>query len=203
MKKILILFVLLLLLLTGCGGEKEAPVVEEPREEIVPPSPSEAGEEENPDQEVDNIEEASDEDPLASIDMSLNPNELGEIMILMYHGIGQEESVWQRTPQNFRKDLEYMYQNGYRMISLNDYARGEIKTQAGFTPIILTFDDGRQNNFNLIDVEGERVIDPDCAVGILEEFKSKYPDFNVTASFFGNQPLWPKRISPGKTQVAY
>ena len=105
-------------------------------------------------------------------------------MILMYHGIGPEESVWQRTPDNFRKDLEYMYQNGYRMISLNDYAKGEIKTEAGYTPIILTFDDGRQNNFSYIEENGKIVIDPDCAIGILEEFKNKYPDFNVTASFF-------------------
>jgi len=70
------------------------------------------------------------------------------------------------------------------MISLNDYAKGEIKTEAGFTPIILTFDDGRQNNFNLIEENGEMVLDTDCAIGILEEFKNKYPDFNVTASFF-------------------
>ena len=111
-------------------------------------------------------------------------------MILMYHGIGREESTWQRSSDNFRKDLEYMYQNGYRMISLNDYARGEISTDPGYTPIILTFDDGRQNNFNLIEKNGEMVLDPDCAVGILEEFKEKYPDFNVTASFFlGTNPF--------------
>ncbi|NLJ58551.1 MAG: polysaccharide deacetylase family protein [Tissierellia bacterium] len=70
------------------------------------------------------------------------------------------------------------------MISLNDYAKGQIYTEAGYTPIILTFDDGRQNNFNYIEVKGEIQIDPDCAVGILEEYKSKYPDFKVTASFF-------------------
>ena len=125
-------------------------------------------------------------DPVEAIDLSLKPNELGEIMILMYHGIGQEESNWQRTPENFRKDLQYMYDNKYRMISLNDYSKGEISTEAGYTPIILTFDDGRQNNFNLIKEDGMLVIDPDCAVGILEEFKNKYPDFNITASFFLN-----------------
>lgn len=121
--------------------------------------------------------------PIESIDLSINPNEMGEIMILMYHGIGDKESDWQRTPENFRKDLEYMYKNNYRMISLNDYARGNINTKAGYTPIILTFDDGRKNNFNYINIDGENKIDPDCAVGILEEFKNKYPDFNVTASF--------------------
>ena len=152
-----------------------------------------------------NVEKPSQEnteiinDPIAAIDMTLEPNELGEIMILMYHGIGNEETVWQRTPENFRKDLEYMYQNKYQMISLNDYAIGEINTKAGYTPIILTFDDGRQNNFNFIEVNGEMVLDPDCAVGILEEFKSKYPDFNVTASFFlGTNPFGQKEYAKEK-----
>lgn len=139
----------------------------------------------NEDDDGDNensTEEA--QDPVSQIDLSLKPNELGEVMILMYHGIGDQESDWQRTPENFRRDLEYMYQNKYQMISLNDYARGEINTRAGYTPIILTFDDGRQNNFNYIEENGKLTIDPDCAVGILQEFREKYPDFDVTASFF-------------------
>jgi len=130
------------------------------------------------------IEDVTVIDPISSIDMSLKPNEIGEIMIVMYHGIGEEETAWQRTPENFRKDLEFMYQNGYRMISLNDYAKGIIDTKQGYTPIILTFDDGRQNNFDVTESNGEYVINPDCAIGVLEEFKAKYPDFNVTASFF-------------------
>ncbi|HKM01903.1 MAG TPA: polysaccharide deacetylase family protein, partial [Sedimentibacter sp.] len=189
MKKIFILIALLIL--TGCVSE--TPVVEAPIEEIKPPLESE-------NTEVDTeIKEPTEEDIIAAIDMSLNPNELGEVMILMYHGIGEEESTWQRTPDNFRKDLEYMYQNGYQMISLNDYAKGEIKTKAGFTPIILTFDDGRQNNFNFIEVNGEMVLDPDCAIGIMEEFKNKYSDFDVTASFFlGTNPFGQKEYAQEK-----
>lgn len=149
------------------------------------------------------LEEKSKEiiDPIATIDLTLKPNELGEIMILMYHGIGEEENIWQRTPENFRKDLEYMYQNKYQMISLNDYAKGEIKTKAGYTPIILTFDDGRQNNFNFIEVNGEIILDPDCAIGVLEEFKAKYSDFNVTASFFlGTNPFGQKEYAKEKLE---
>ncbi|MFA6782838.1 MAG: polysaccharide deacetylase family protein [Sedimentibacter sp.] len=187
MKKIIILIALLMM--TGCT----APTAETPEEPPVVEAPVDVHpEEQETDTDKSNEEDKdlTEEDIIASIDMSLNPNELGEIMILMYHGVGPEESVWQRTPDNFRKDLEYMYQNGYRMISLNDYAKGEIKTEAGFTPIILTFDDGRQNNFNFIEANGEMVLDPDCAIGILEEFKNKYPDFNVTASFFlGTNPF--------------
>lgn len=192
----LILAIITLMLLPACSKVTgETPAITEENEQT-----------EVPDNENDiNAEKPSEEsteiinDQIAAIDMTLEPNELGEIMILMYHGIGNEETVWQRTPENFRKDLEYMYQNKYQMISLNDYAKGEINTKAGYTPIILTFDDGRQNNFNFTDVNGEMVLDPDCAVGILEEFKSKYPDFNVTASFFlGTNPFGQKEYAKEK-----
>lgn len=200
MRKIFVLIALLLM--TSCKGQ--TPLVEIPVEGKQPI----ADEQNNTDNEEpkapeepvkEDVKEPTKEDIIASIDLSLSPNELGEIMILMYHGVGSEESTWQRTPENFRKDLEYMHQNGYQMISLNDYAKGDIKTKAGFTPIILTFDDGRQNNFNYIEVNGEMVIDPDCAVGIMEEFKQKYPDFNVTASFFlGTNPFGQKEYAQEK-----
>lgn len=183
MKKFFIAIIILLLIsTTGCLSNDSESVrapgnTDEIENNLEETSKSEIEEEK--------VEEDIPVNPLEEIDMSLNPNEMGEIMILMYHGIAEEETTWERTPDNFRKDLEYMYQNGYRMISLNDYAKGIINTEAGYTPIILTFDDGRQNNFNIIEKDnGEIEIDPDCAVGILEEFKEKYPDFNVTASFF-------------------
>lgn len=184
MKKntILIIFLVIALLFSGCTKDnKQVNTNENKQQQEVEETNN--GEDTSEEEKIEDVKE-EEVNPIDKIDLSLKPNELGEIMILMYHGIGQEETTWQRTPDNFRKDLEYMYQNGYRMISLNDYARGEIKTAAGYTPIILTFDDGRQKNFNLIEKNGELIIDPDCAIGILEEFKSKYPDFNVTASFF-------------------
>lgn len=182
MKKGIILIALLLM--TSCAAPAADTSFDTPPEADEPVLEEPSDEEHDKVTENEDSKELGEEDIIASIDMSHKPNELGEIMILMYHGIGPEESLWQRTPDNFRKDLEYMYQNGYRMISLNDYARGEIKIEAGFTPVILTFDDGRRNNFNLIEEKGEMVLDPDCAIGILEEFKNKYPDYNVTASFF-------------------
>lgn len=129
--------------------------------------------------------------PLDEIDITLKPNELGEVMILMYHSIGEPESDWTRIPENFRKDLEYLYENGYRAISLRDFAKGNITVDAGYTPFILTFDDGNKNNFNLIKTDGEYTIDPNCAVGILEEYKEKYPEFNLTATFYlyGTNPF--------------
>lgn len=130
-------------------------------------------------------------------------NELGNVPIMMYHGIENIEKTnyiggnidkdgYQRTATAFRNDLEFYYNNGYRMIRLNDYVNGKIDVSLGKSPIILTFDDGLKNNILItgLDDNGEIIIDPNSAVGILEEFKNKYPDFNVTATFFLNAGLF-------------
>lgn len=120
----------------------------------------------------------------------LKPNEAGQVMVLMYHHIATEEAEWTRTPENFRKDLNTLYEKGYRPISLKDYAIGNITTQAGYTPVVLTFDDGNQNNFNMIqDSKGDWVIDPDSAVAILVDFNEKHPDFPLEATFFLNDNI--------------
>ena len=126
-----------------------------------------------------------------------NVNELGNVPIMMYHGIidteenqytggNVDKNGYNRTSKAFREDLEFYYNNGYRMIRLNDYVDGIIDVELGFSPIILTFDDGNQNNFNVLgrNSDGSLQIDPNSAVGILEEFKKKHPDMHVTATFF-------------------
>ena len=126
-------------------------------------------------------------------------NELGRVPIMMYHGIENIKSAdtkfvggnvdidgYNRTAEAFREDLEFFYNSGYRMIRLIDYVNGIIDCPAGYSPIIITFDDGYENNIkiNKINADGTLNIDKDSAVGILEEMKEKYPDFNVTATFF-------------------
>ena len=129
-------------------------------------------------------------------------NELGRVPIMMYHGIHNVEAKYtggnvdkdgyQRTSSAFRNDLEFYYSNGYRMVRLIDYVNGIIDVPLGYSPIVLTFDDGLSNNIKVLglDDNGEIIIDPNSAVGILEEFKNKYPDFNVTATFFVNGTLF-------------
>ena len=129
-------------------------------------------------------------------------DELGKVPIMMYHGIvdtdtnkytggNVDKDGYNRTSKAFMKDLEFYYENGYRMIRLDDYVDGKIKVELGYSPIILTFDDGNENNFKVIEKKenGELVFDPNSAIGILETIKKKYPDFNVTATFFLNQGL--------------
>ena len=132
-------------------------------------------------------------------------NELGTVPIMMYHGIvnmksndtnytggNVDKDGYNRTTEAFREDLEFYYKNGYRMIRLTDYIDGNIDVEYGKSPIILTFDDGNENNFkvNGIDEDGNLIIDENCAIGILESFKEKYPDYNITATFFVNGGLF-------------
>jgi len=132
-------------------------------------------------------------------------NELGNVPIMMYHGIvnkkdsetdyiggNVDKDGYNRTTESFRRDLEFYYNKGYRMIRLQDYVDGKIDTEYGKSPIILTFDDGNENNLKVtgLDDKGNIIIDSNCAIGILEEFKKKYPDYNVTATFFVNNGLF-------------
>jgi hypothetical protein len=114
----------------------------------------------------------------------LRPNELGRVMILEYHKVDYPEERWTRTPENFRRDLETLYALGYRLQSLNDLLDGKITVAAGFTPVVLTFDDSSPGQFRYIEQGGTLVIDPKCAVGVLEAFIAEKPDFGRGATFF-------------------
>lgn len=178
MKKILV--TLLILLLVGCSSNKEIKK-----------------------QQKDVIEEPPKEEKVLTEEDYKNNNvdELGEVPIMMYHGIHNKKSSetnytggnvdkdgYQRTSEAFANDLEFYYNSGYRMIRLTDYVDGNIDVELGKSPIILTFDDGLENAIKVIglDSKGNIIIDPNSAVGILEDFKKKYPDYNVTATFFVN-----------------
>lgn len=117
--------------------------------------------------------------------LGLVPNEMGRVMVLMYHNIGSEEATWTRTPENFKKDLNTLYEKGYRPISLKDYASGNITTQAGYTPVVITVDDTNKNNFFYTE-DGE--IAPDSFVGIFMDFHKAHPDFPLEATFFADGP---------------
>lgn len=174
--KAIILFILLTLVLSGCSNSD----VSKNESNIS-----------NQNVESTNLNESKTENTTAKIDYNkVKPNELGKIMVLMYHNIGENESTWTRTPDNFRKDLNALYEKGYRSISLNDYVSGNINTKASFTPVVITFDDGNENNFKVFEENGEIKIDPNCAIGILEDFKKSHPDFNTTSTFFLNSNIF-------------
>lgn len=195
----ILLFLTLFIMLVG-GCETSSFRQEKPQENgdslvIDPPqgNPWDSSSGEHEENEADNSQQEEEEDAFRNLtreELSLyQPNELGEVMILMYHRIGYPESEWTRTPENFQRDLEELYSQGYRTVSLLDYVRGEIDIPLGTSPVILTFDDATQGQFNYIDGDSGPIIDPICAVGILEDFYRENPDFGRAATFYIYYPL--------------
>ena len=125
-------------------------------------------------------------------------NELNSVPILMYHRIygmtndstsytggNVDKDGYNRTSEAFEEDLRRFYQQGYRMMRLTDYVDGNIDVEFGYSPLILTFDDGiRDVVVQGWNTDGTPIFDPTCAIAILEKLKAQYPDYNVTDTFF-------------------
>lgn len=200
---------LVMLLLPGCSASTESPsetssAIETPENQNHETVPTvDEGEKEEPDPiPVEEPALPTIEEIKESIDLSVKPNEVGKVMVLMYHNIGDEEKTWTRTPENFRRDLETLYNKNYRPVALTDYVQGKIDLPAGMTPFVLTFDDGNENNFRYLETENGWEIDPNCAVGILEAFRLEHDDFDPQASFFvyGSRPFRQEELTAMKLQ---
>ena len=119
---------------------------------------------------------------LSSDDLAkYKPNEAGVVPILEYHDVASSEKWMSRSRSNFENDLDRLYEEGYRPISLADYLSNRINLPAGSSPVVLTFDDARASQFRYLP---DGSLDPDCAVGILTQFHEEHPDFPLKATFF-------------------
>lgn len=120
-----------------------------------------------------------------SLDLQrVKPNELGTIPILEYHLIEDKDGRWARSYDSFRQDLQKLYEGGYRPISLGDLLDNRIDLPAGASPVVFTFDDSSPGQFRFLEKEGQVVVDPNSAVGILEAFHASHPDFPLKGTFF-------------------
>jgi peptidoglycan/xylan/chitin deacetylase (PgdA/CDA1 family) len=114
---------------------------------------------------------------------SINANELGEIPVVMYHQLLARPGRDDRTPAQFRAELQMMYDRGFRPITATDLVAGRIDVPAGMHPVVLTFDDSTVSQAR-IGADGEPL--PDTALGMLQAFGRTHPDFHPTATFFIN-----------------
>ncbi|WP_116040634.1 polysaccharide deacetylase family protein [Amycolatopsis palatopharyngis] len=155
------------LLLTGCGGGLSPPV-----EELVgSSSPAPASGDQQP--------------PVAAVrPADVRANELGVVPVLMYHRIiAKPSSVYDRTPADFRAELERLARTDYVPITTADFVTGKIDIPAGKHPVVLTFDDGDPSTFAL-GQDGEPA--KGTAVRILQEVAAANPGFRPVASFYIN-----------------
>jgi peptidoglycan/xylan/chitin deacetylase (PgdA/CDA1 family) len=173
--KILALFLIVLLLISGCTDLRSSKGEEastEGKKNLI-----------QEEEKKENLEEEIEIDY-----KKIKPNELGDILVVMYHGLVKNDppSIWQRTIEGFKKDLEYMYENDYRPITMKDYIENNIDIEAGYTPIVITFDDSLSSSYSMQEVDGELIPTKDTAVDIMNKFAQENPDFGKAAIFFMN-----------------
>jgi len=96
----------------------------------------------------------------------------------MYHEIGEPESRYVISPQRLEENLSFLYERHIPLQTVDEYVNRYVPGGA-----VLTFDDSHESQFRFLPDGG---IDPFCAVGVLERFKTTHPDYRVTATFFVN-----------------
>ena len=111
------------------------------------------------------------------------PNEVGRIPVLEYHLIGDPDGRWQRSPASFRRDLEILYERGYRPVSVSEMVDGRIDLPYGLSPVVFTFDDASPGQFRYIERNGALEIDSTSAVGVWLAFAKQHPDWRNRAVF--------------------
>lgn len=111
------------------------------------------------------------------------PNEMGRIPVLMYHLVGDSESTWSRSRANFRRDLEMLYERGYRPVNMVDVVDRKIDIPAGASPVVFTFDDASPGQFRYVERGGRLEIDSSSALGIWLDFAKTHPDWGNKAVF--------------------
>jgi peptidoglycan/xylan/chitin deacetylase (PgdA/CDA1 family) len=115
---------------------------------------------------------------------SVRPNEDGAIPILEYHQLipdTDKVSGYKYHIGEFRKDMNKLYELGYRPVGLSDVLNGKIDCPAGCSPVVLTFDDSLPGQ---LDYDDNGKISPDCAVGVLMAMHQEHPDWPLKGTFF-------------------
>lgn len=130
-------------------------------------------------------------------------NQLGDIPVLMHHRLTSDvQGEYDMTPAYFRAELERLYAEKYYPIRTIDLVRRNLaKVPAGWTPVVLTFDDSTPGQFGY---DGRGRVDPTTAVGMLLDFHAKHPEFPAVASFYLNRNpfgLTGSRIAPALAQL--
>lgn len=119
---------------------------------------------------------------------AIGANEMGQVLVLMYHLIDTEEAEWTRTPENFRNDIALLKSEGFYPVNVRDLASGNIDIPAGKSPVVITFDDSSPGQYRVLD---DGTLDPDCAVGIMEAAVEE-GNWASRASFFCLLDVVPK-----------
>jgi peptidoglycan/xylan/chitin deacetylase (PgdA/CDA1 family) len=112
-------------------------------------------------------------------------NELGVVPVMMYHRIQPRlAGEYDMTPTDFRAQLHTLFAMGMRPVRTIDLVRGNFRIKAGYTPVVLTFDDGYPDQFTLDATGG---VDPHSGLGILIDVCRQFPDCTPAGSLYINK----------------
>jgi peptidoglycan/xylan/chitin deacetylase (PgdA/CDA1 family) len=171
---------------------ESTPAFEGAPDGTTPETPAQAGEhpteqpvEPTPDAEPTQIDQPAQNIRLTPEQLQeYRPNELGWIPLLQYHHFGPVPDELTRTPDQFRGDLQWLYDNNFYVINIRDYLRHHIDVPPGKRPVMLSFDDSAVSQFKLVETtSGQMMIDQDSAIGIMEVFFRDHPDFGRGGHF--------------------
>ena len=113
--------------------------------------------------------------------VSLSEPEAGvQVPVFMYHAVGDdcwgEESLFVR-PAELEAQLQYLQENGYETIFFEDLSHIEQYEK----PVILTFDDGYDDNYTLL-------------LPLLEKYQMKATIFMIGRDIGGNRKLTQEQV---------
>lgn len=115
---------------------------------------------------------------------SVKANELGVVPVLMYHRLTTTpRGEYDRTPDDFRAELQRLYDSGYRPVLARELVAGTIDVPAGKSPAVLTCDDSTASQYQL---GPDGTVSAGTAVGILLDFSRSHPDFRPVATMYVN-----------------
>jgi hypothetical protein len=118
-------------------------------------------------------------------------NEKGVVFIVEYHHVRDGKGTMFRTVSEFRSDLERYYKLGFRPCTVSQYLDDKMDLPPGASPMVFTFDDANPSQLRLLP-NGD--IDPNCAVGIWQDFAKTHPDFPVRATFYVLPQMWGQKM---------
>ena len=122
------------------------------------------------------------------------PNELGRTPVVMFHKFvetfeANTDKYYANTFTQLEELLKTLYEQNFRLVSMEDFLSGHIDVPAGCKPVVFTFDDGTPSQFSLVMQEGQLTVNPRSAVGIMLAFAQAHPDFGIAGSFYLNMDV--------------
>ena len=105
------------------------------------------------------------------------------LAILEFHIIGDSDSRWSVQRDHFRRDLQLLYDHGYRPVTVAQLIDHQVRLPAGQRPVVFTFDDASPSQFRYVDRDGQLAIDSASAVGIWLAFHATHPGWENRATF--------------------